>query len=246
MLKRILLILCVVAVVCYMLAVFVVSPMLTTGNVCSSVRVVLGDEDMGDLNVVTAEEVESFLKSRKLNIEGHRISDLNADSIERIVEKHPMVRKAECYISPENDFIIEILQKKPVFRVIDSQGHDYFVDSECNKINKVNSLVCYLPVLTGYVDDDYIRSTMFGFIRFIEQDEFWSAQIEQIHVNQNKDVILVPRVGNSTITLGILEDYEAKLDKVKLFYKKGLSVVGWNKYKNINVEFDGQIIAEKR
>lgn len=245
MLKRILLILCVVAVVCYMLVVFVVSPMLTDNNVCNSVRVVLGD-DSEEFNVITTEEVESFLKSRKLNIAGHRISDLDADSVEKIVEKHPMVRKAECYVSPENDFIIEVLQRKPVFRVMDSQGHDFYVDSEGYKIKRANSFICYLPVLTGYVDDEYINNTMFGFIRYIEQDEFWSSQIEQIHVTQNRDVILVPRVGDNTITLGLLEDYETKLEKVKLFYKKGLSVVGWNKYKNINVEFDGQIIAEKR
>lgn len=228
-----------------MLVVFVISPILTENNVCNSVRVVLADGP-NDFNVITTEEVESFLKSKKLNIAGHRISDLNADSVERIVEKHPMVRKAECYVSPENDFIIEVLQRKPVFRVMDSQGHDFYVDSEGYKIKKADSFVCYLPVLTGYVDDEYVNNTMFGFIKYIEQDEFWSSQIEQIHVNQNRDVILVPRVGDNTITLGLLEDYEVKLEKVKLFYKKGLSVVGWNKYKNINVEFDGQIIAEKR
>lgn len=245
MLKKILLILFAVIVVCYMMVVFVISPMLTDNNVCDSVRVVLSD-DAGDLNVITTEEIDGFLKKRKLSIVGHRISDLNADSIEKIVEKHPMIRKAECYISPENEFIIEVLQRKPIFRVMDNHGNDYYVDSEGQKIEKANTFVCYLPVLTGNVDDKYVNSTMFDFISFIEQDDFWSAQIEQIHVKQNMDVILVPRVGDNTITLGLLEDYEAKLDKVKLFYKKGLSVVGWNKYKNINVEFDGQIIAEKR
>ena len=60
------------------------------------------------------------------------------------------------------------------------------------------------------------------------------------------DVELVPRVGNHVVYLGRLDGYEHKLARLKEFYEKGLSRVGWDKYSRISVEFDNQVICTKR
>lgn len=36
------------------------------------------------------------------------------------------------------------------------------------------------------------------------------------------------------------------MDRLKKFYKYGLSQAGWNKYSYIDLEFDNQIICKKR
>ena len=65
-------------------------------------------------------------------------------------------------------------------------------------------------------------------------------------VFSNKNIELVPRVGDHVICLGKLDDFERKLKRVKVFYEKGLNKVGWNKYSRISVEFGNQIICTKR
>ena len=62
----------------------------------------------------------------------------------------------------------------------------------------------------------------------------------------DKNIELVPRVGDHVIYLGKLDDFEQKLKRVKVFYEKGLNKVGWNKYSRISVEFDNQIICTKK
>lgn len=245
MLKRILFILFVFVIAGYILVTFIVSSKITDNNVCNGINVVMvNNED--NLNIVSGEQLISFLKKNKLGITGYRISDLDVEAIETVLMKHPLVKNAECYVSPDNNLVLEVWQKKPAFRVIDFNGRDYYMDSEGLKIDNIDNFVSYLPLVTGHVDSDFIKNELYDFLNYVKDDSFWSSQIEQIYVKENHDVVIVPRVGENTILMGQAVDFKTKLDKVKTFYEKGLSVVGWNKYKNINVEFEGQIIAEKR
>ena len=57
----------------------------------------------------------------------------------------------------------------------------------------------------------------------MQNNKFWEAQIEQIHVLSDKDVELVPRVGDHIIYLGKLDGFERKLERMKAFYEKGLN-----------------------
>ena len=81
-------------------------------------------------------------------------------------------------------------------------------------------------------------------------DDFWNNQIEQIYVTKNRKgkrvVELVPRVGDQIVYLGVLDDYEKKLRKLRKFYDRAIGTVGWKKYAQVNLEYDNQIICTKR
>ena len=88
----------------------------------------------------------------------------------------------------------------------------------------------------------------------------WSNQIVQINVLPNKSIELVPRVGNHIVCLGQLPEESLvsvqqdsivsftlrKLERLEKFYRYGLSVAGWDKYKYIDIEFDNQIICKRK
>ena len=87
---------------------------------------------------------------------------------------------------------------------------------------------------------------MYKFALFLQDDDFWNSQIEQIYVHPNGEVDLIPRVGNHRIALGSLADFGSKLDKLKLFYEKAIPKVGWEKYSVINLKYKNQIVCTKR
>jgi cell division protein FtsQ len=89
-------------------------------------------------------------------------------------------------------------------------------------------------------------SQIYEFARFVIDDDFWNAQITQVYVNGPNDIELIPRVGSQVILIGNLDDFEKKLEKLKLFYEKALPAEGWNKYKKINLKYSNQIICTKR
>jgi cell division protein FtsQ len=58
-------------------------------------------------------------------------------------------------------------------------------------------------------------------------------------------VELTPTVGNHQIILGKIADYRENLNKLQLFYEKGLAEVGWNRYSVINLKYKNQVVCTK-
>lgn len=91
-----------------------------------------------------------------------------------------------------------------------------------------------------------ILKDIYYLVGYINHDDFWSAQIDQIFVDRNDEVELIPRVGNHTVHLGSTENFEGKLRNLRVFYDKVLPEVGWNKYSTINLAFKDQIVCKRR
>ena len=71
-------------------------------------------------------------------------------------------------------------------------------------------------------------------------------QIEQIYVNENTDIELVPKTGEHEIVLGDVNDLKDKFNKLMIFYLKGLNNLGWDVYKKINLKYKNQVVCSKK
>lgn len=95
--------------------------------------------------------------------------------------------------------------------------------------------------------EDFLK--LINFVKYIEEDSFWSAEIVQIVATSMSSgdirLELVPRSGRHIVQFGTLENAEAKLDKLLAFYNKGLKNIGWDVYRTISVEYDGQVVCTK-
>ncbi len=72
------------------------------------------------------------------------------------------------------------------------------------------------------ISEKYAKEQLLPFIRFIENDEFWKAQIEQVHVEKNGDVILTPLVGDQIIELGKITGFSREIKKHEGFLYPGI------------------------
>jgi cell division protein FtsQ len=88
--------------------------------------------------------------------------------------------------------------------------------------------------------------SLFNLINTINKDAFFQAQFEQVYINAQGEYELTPRVGRHAILLGKDDGVEMKLKKLKLFYQEGISKVDWNKYKQIDLRFNDQVVCAKR
>ena len=78
----------------------------------------------------------------------------------------------------------------------------------------------------------------------IRGDDFWSAQIAQLNIDSKMHITMLPQVGNERIEFGKPERISQKFNKLMIFYKEILPRMGWNKYSRVNLEYEGQIVAE--
>lgn len=204
-------------------------------HITDSLHFDLIDEDM----------VIALLQEHSIDPVGLPLENIDLDRIEATMLMHPLVGKVECYKTGGDLLRINLSSKVPLVRVINNKGNDFYVDSK-GEILTQHSLAVQLPVATGYIDRQYASNELLQVVRALDRSEFWKAQVEQINVTKDRQIELVPRVGDHLLILGTAENVEDKLERLKNFYEKGLDNVGWNKYRSISVAYENQVVCKKR
>jgi cell division protein FtsQ len=174
------------------------------------------------------------------------MDDVHTEILEEELAHNALIDRVECYKTIGGNVVVEVYQRIPVLRVMPAAAGDYYVDNKGTVMPPDTKCAAHLPVVTGRVSEAFATGELYSFALFLQRNDFWNAQIEQINVLRNGNIELVPRVGNHIIYLGELADYRRKLDRTKRFYEKVLNRVGWEKYSLINVEFPNQIVCTRR
>ncbi len=81
---------------------------------------------------------------------------------------------------------------------------------------------------------------------FIQGNDFWMAQIDQVDITSSQKFELYPKLGNQVIRFGDAVDCAGKFNKLLAFYKQVSVKAGWNKYSVIDVQYKNQVVAERR
>lgn len=216
---------------------------------CKNIQVEFRDNDVIK---ISKDEVIRMVKSADKNIIGKKLDDINSEIIEQQVQKNRAILKAEVYkviardtTSYKGILSVKIKHRQPVLRVISSSGN-YYMDKFGEKIPVSINYAADVMVATGNFSEQFAREQLLPFVLYVEDNDFWNAQLEQIYVENNGDVLLTPLIGDQIIELGKPENYEEKLRNMKAFYEQVLAKNNWDKYKRISLKYKDQVIAKKR
>ena len=137
---------------------------------------------------------------------------------------------------------VSIEEREPIARLFSTSGTSFYIDSMLFKLPLSDKYSAKVPVFTGFPSDKTILSELDSIIlkqvkrlsMAIQKDSFHTAMIEQIDITPQLTFEFIPKIGNQLIQFGTATDIDAKLYKLKLFYKKVIAVESWNKYSTIN------------
>ncbi len=209
-------------------------------TVCNEVQVTV--KDSAKYAFVSARNVDIYLNNNQLNPRGRMLSDINMEAMEQCLTAHSAIRLAKCYYAPSGRVCVDVWQREPMFRVMGAQI--YFVDNERKRMPLFANNAVYVPIVSGAVDEENLMQIC-DFVEFLNADEFWSSQVEQIHISANDELELSTRMGDHQLLLGGFDDYEKRLRKMKRFYEKGIDVLDWNVYKKFDLRYKNQVIGVK-
>lgn len=226
------------------------------GQLCEEVVINISDESTNGF--LTSDEIKRILVDKKLYPKNQPLKFINPRSIEELLKVTPFVNTAQCYKTEGGKVFIEITQRTPIIRIKSINGEDYYIDDK-GGIMPNSKYTSDLIIATGYITKPFARTYITLLIDHIMKSDFWRNQIEQINVLQDQSIEIVPRVGDHVVLIGKLPNHRnidrrskeveefitRKLERLEKFYKYGLSQVGWNRYKYINIEFDNQIICKR-
>jgi len=209
---------------------------------CKGLQVVV--EDAGENAFIGENDVLKVIERGYGDIRDRYIVSVNKDSVEQVLVRNSVIKSAQVYYSLDGYFHIGITQRTPVLRVMAGDG--YYVDEDGKTMPLSGKYTSRVVVATGNISREFACNGLYAFVMTLRNDEFWDALIEQIVVKDDKEITLIPKVGNFRIVMGTLEDIGKKMENLRLFLKEGIPLKGWNKYKEINLKFENQVVCVKR
>lgn len=232
---------------------------LTASIPCGGVSISIADSS--DYHFVSKREIAGLVSQNNTRIIGRPIKQIPLSEIERRILQLREIKDAEVYTTIDGILHVSVDQRNPIMRV-NTGGADYFVDEEGVVMRRKGLYTPRLHIVGGNIRitdpmlngvsilDTSIKHSIlkeiYPLVEYINNDNFWSAEIDQIYVDNDNELDLIPRLGNHVIHLGTTDNFEGKLRNLEAFYKKVLPEVGWNKYSSINLEFRDQIVCRKR
>ena len=194
--KRIFLSFLLLAVIAYLIVAVAAFSKKPQGQLCNDIEIV--SVDTTETGFITKREILNLLNASRINPIGKDLDSINTMKMEQAIAQHPAVKRVDCYKTPSGMIGVDIAQRIPVLRIMAANGDDYFVDEE-GSIIPARRNIAHLVVVTGRVNKDFVSKELYKFGVFLQKNEFWRSQIEQINILSGNNIEFVPRVGDHLV-----------------------------------------------
>ncbi len=226
---------------------------------CEGVVITITDSSRHQF--VTENDIMNALRATGIRVTGQKISEIPLSKLEDRIKAFKELEVAEVFISEDRKLHVYCNQREPVMRVVASYGGDFFIDREGIIMRRHNLYTPNLHILeidmvfnaeqmtgTSIFESEKTENLAkaFELVNYIRGDSFWNEMIDQLSMTRDGRVTLVPHVGNHTVKLGRVENYEEKLHNLLVFYRQAMPVAGWDRYRVVNVEYKGQVVCQRR
>ena len=220
--------------------------------VCSSIQVKI-DYESGMSFLTTDEIVTKVNELADGEVVGKTLPALDLKGIERGLLKDPHIARAKVYIDHAQGLHAEIVQKQPILRVMNNDGVGFYLSDKGDKIPLCPTFTAHVPLAIGDVEthidirrDSIVLSQLVSLAKYMQQDSLIGALIDHAYVLPDGQFELYPKFEYHMIEFGMADEtMKEKFEKLKVFYKEGLAKVGWDKYKIINLKYQGQVVCQK-
>lgn len=197
------------------------------------------------------------LTNKGIILKDQYISEVDINEIENIISNLAEVESVEVYKSIDGTIRMDITERNPVLRIFNNRGQSFYIDHNGEVMPLSNHFTAHTHVATGNINETYksnnqklksnsIVKQLFDVAEYIRKDDFLNSQVVQLDVNNEQEIVLIPRVGEQKILFGKGIDIKDKFNRLKLFYTKGIKPEELNKYTTLNLKYKQQIICSKR
>ena len=209
---------------------------------CEGVRVTFTDGP----RFLSEAEVKNVLDKRCGSYIGQRLDSLQLFKIESVLNMQSAVLRSEAWTTDDGYLNVRITQREPVARF--QNGDDgFYVDRNGVYFPLKDSYTANVPIIDGNApvggSDKARKEWMQNALAMLAyMDGGWANRIVQMHVDENGDLILIPREGDERFIFGEPRDVKAKFSRMEDYYR--YIKPGEKQYKVVNLKYEGQIICK--
>jgi cell division protein FtsQ len=220
--------------------------------VCKNIIVEL--ENINDNHFLDEADVMRLVESSGQQIKGTSLERVNLKAIENKLKYDKHIMDAELYGDLKGNLIVSVELRRPIARIVQEDAPDAYISEEGIVMGVSDKFSSRVMVITGKFvkrlleKGDLMKfeegSQLMGMIHYINENEFWKAQVAQMDINSRGEITIYPQVTGQLVEFGTPENYEGKFRKLMVFYKEVLPQKGWTRYEKVNLKYEGQVIAQ--
>lgn len=209
---------------------------------CRSLSLEISDSD--ERQYLTTDEILLLLRRNEIYPVGMELNTVSTQRMEDVVCSHPMVRTAQAVITPLGNVRLRITQRVPVLLVI-TPGESYYIDSDRLRMPVRQSVTTPVLIAEGSISEQMAATILYDIATTLRTDEYWHERIRRIEVANPKSVSLIQHPDGTRIILGVPEDYQAKLQRLRTLYEEGFDKMGWQTYRELDLRYNDQVVGRK-
>ena len=164
----------------------------------------------------------------------------------------PYLKDVSASTSVSGRVVVRATQRRPIARLYYG-GRDYYFDSEGAVMPAVldsglNLLVAGADY-AGPLKADSLSAALVDLWQvasFLERQHRYGDLIDQVYIESDGDLMMVPKLGNHVVELGPVDNLESKFEALLAFYRRGMPRAGWDTYQRISLKYAGQVVCTKR
>lgn len=225
-------------------------------------------ERSADHFFLSEQDIQTRLIQNGYGVTGQKLSDVNVSAIEKLLLAHAAISRCETSVSVDGKLKIDIVQRRPVARIINLKGESFYFDESGRLMPWSDVYTAPVVLVNGNFADSYaafnnvdfpatppdsvgktltVLDDIWQIVNAVESDSLMKVQIAQVYFNESKEFELIPRIGDHKIILGTANGVKGKLRKLELFYQYGLNKTGkWSEYETIDLRFKNQVVCTKK
>lgn len=221
---------------------------------CKSIVVDI-DNGQAEHFFITPTDVERLLNDQGQDpVLGKRFGQLDFGLLEQRVLSNQLVKTCQVSQDLKGNLLVTLEQHRPIARISFAGSlnslRDLYVSEDGSLFPMSEHYTARVVILSGSYFDKRanlrkLKDTgVLAFLKFLEQDPVWRAQIAQADINQDLELTLIPQVGAHLIEFGSATDIAQKFEKLKVFYQRILPAQSQKTYQRVSVKYRNQIVCE--
>lgn len=216
---------------------------------------------------LTEGELTTRLKNIGLLTPNQKNEELDIRKIERKIASMEEVKQVNVYRKIGKKWNIQVILRKPIARIYNTSNQNFYIDEDGFLMKRSANHTARVIVFSGFLNDRFFKGSLTNFINndslksikklddvfrisnYVCNHPLMYKLIGQVYIEKDGDFVLIPLVGDQRIVFGTAntdEEVAEKFSRLTTFYKEAMPFEGWNKYIEISVKYDGQIVCRRK
>jgi cell division protein FtsQ len=222
------------------------------GSVCQQIVIEL--ENVHENHFMNETDILRLVERAGQPVKGVGIDRIDLKAIENKIKYDKHIDDAELFGDLKGNLIVQVKLRRPMARIVQEDAPDAYIAEDGVIMGVSGDYTSRVVLISGAFVKQLLKAEdlttleegkqVMDMIRYINEDRFWQAQIAQLDIDSQGKVIIYPQVTGQRVEFGKMENIESKFKKLMVFYKEILPQRGWITYERVNLEYDGQVIAE--